>query len=176
MPDIDALLRRLQGPPPPPRAPRIPGRSFPWRPVLAMAAGVAVAIGGISLLPEPEVLTRGGEDTAPAGVFLDLRMVVERNGQAYRVSRHAPCRVGERLFFRIAADRQVPVVLLVEGPGGREEVARAVASPSATDVRSGSGLAAYVFDRPGTYTFVLTTDPSRACTPGNCTREILEVQ
>ncbi len=177
MHDVDVLLGRLIGPPPPVRAPAFPPRrSFPWRMALALAAGLTLLVTGISLRPESEVGYRGPGTHTPGAVFLDLRMVVERGGEAFRVSRNAGCQVGERVFFRIAADRQVPVVLLVDGPAGREEVARATASPAAADVRTGSGLAAYTFDRPGTYTFVLTTDPSLACSPETCTCETLEVQ
>ena len=167
MDDLDTLIRELKGPPPPPV--RLP-RKTRWIPIsaaLLAAAGILVWA-----WPEPQVGRRGqeGPDTD-----YDLRAVIDRDGQSVRVSPGALYQVGEVLYFRVAADRTGPAALWVEGPEGQVQVARPDLSPSPTDVRDAGGLVGWRFERPGRYSFYLSSEVGD-CPVGACARLDLEVR
>lgn len=174
--DIERLLGRLQGPEPEARPAPVPEAWPASRSViLAAAAALLVAVGGLAGWQGHEhyATTRGVEDAA---VSLDLRMVVERDGQAIRVHSGAEYSVGERAFFRIAASRQADVTLWVEGPDGRQQVGHFAASPELQDLSHGDGLLAWEFDQPGAYVFVLAEGEVDDCEPELCPRVSLEVR
>jgi hypothetical protein len=173
MPDLDQLIRDLRGAPPPRQAPQVT-KSRRWAPVaLAATALLAVGAGAAWMLADgPYVGLRGAEGTTD----LDLRMVVERGGRTLRVSRDGTCNIGEQVFFRVAANPRTELTLWVEGPLGKEEIARTFASPEPTDLESGHGMVSFEFERPGWHTFVLAPAGEEDCTVTVCQELSLEVR
>lgn len=172
MPDLDLLLRDLEGAPPPDRAPRLPVRIHPAQLALAAVALLSVGAAGFWLLDAPYRAERGG----PVHASVDLRMAVDRDGMTYRVSRDGVCYTGEQVFFRVAAYPASVVSLWVEGPLGKEDITRQVASPAPTDLETDAGMLTYEFERTGTYTFVLAPAGMESCSSGDCEKLTLEVR
>ena len=153
MRDPDDLLRALESPDPPDEAPPWPveRRSrLGWAVALAAAAVVALFLG----VRAPETPTTRGADASPP--TLDLRMAVERDGVAERVATGAVLRRGERVVFRVAADRETPARLWVEEPGGTSVIVETDAGPVPRDIGDPQGLLGYRFDSPGRHVFHLT--------------------
>ncbi len=173
MPDIEDLINRLEGPPPRrTTAPRPPRWSYQATAAIAMAAAVLISAGAW-LAQDHYQAARGLEGDYAA---LDLRMVVEREGQAYRVSRGSTYFLGERVFFRLSASREQQVSLWVVSPGGRELITVAQAAPTAYDLVSAGGLMGYEFDTPGEHSFILVQGDVEACTPRICPSVTVEVR
>jgi hypothetical protein len=171
MPELDIMIRDLKGAPPPREAPRLPG-SAP-RLVLAFAALALVGVGVYAMTERGSYSgTRGG--TGTPGV--DLRMVVARDGRTQRVTRGGLCHVGESVYFRVASHPAGGVVLWVEGPAGKESIARSPASPEPSDLETPTGMVSYEFDRPGAHTFVLAPAGEEDCGGTTCSKLTLEVE
>lgn len=147
--EMDVLVASLKGPTPPAHAPPIP-RIRRW-PFAVAGLGLAVAAGFL-FWPGPQTTPRG----AAGQPAFDLRLAVERDGVAYRVSRGETYHVGDTVYFRIAATPVSRAVLQVEGPGGRETVATLRAGPTPEDVQVDGQTVAWRFDAPGTWTFRLS--------------------
>ncbi|MFH1462938.1 MAG: hypothetical protein ABIO70_00925 [Pseudomonadota bacterium] len=171
MPELDDLIRDLKGAAPLPRAPELPART----PRLTIALAALVLVGaGIWVVSErgPYSRERGGTATPE----VDLRMVVERDGRSLRVSRDGPCHVGESVYFRVASSPAGEVVLWVEGPIGKEPIARKPASPVPADLQTPTGMVSYEFERPGAHTFVLAPAGKEDCPAAVCSTLTLEVE
>jgi len=172
MPDLDLLLRDLRGAPPPERAPKLPARTRPVQLSLAALALLGVGAAGFWLLDHPYRAERGGSVHAR----VDLRMAVERDGMTYRVSRDGVCYVGEQVFFRVASHPAGEVILWIEGPLGKENVTRQLASPAPTDIETEAGMLTYEFESTGMYTFVLAPAGTESCSSDRCEMQTLEVR
>lgn len=171
---IDGEIDRLVGPEPTHHQAPIPEeRSYRQVMLMAVAAVALLVVGGFAGWQGHGVATTRG--LAEHAAVLDLRMVVERGGQAVRVHEDAAYLVGERVFFRIAASEPTEVGLWVHAPDGVQEIARTMAGPQAQDLGSGESLVAWEFDRPGQYRFVLVQGEPAVCTPARCPGITLEV-
>lgn len=167
MREVDDLLRALETPEPPERPPAWPEPRPPfwrsahlWLPVSAALAAALLLWIALPHDPQRDVQMRGIEDELP--IQLDLRMVVERGGVAVRVSSGSALRTGERVLFRVQADRPAEATLWVEGPMGNTAVASPQVGTRPQDVGDRRGLVGYRFDTPGRYVFRL------APTEGSC--------
>jgi hypothetical protein len=171
MPELDALIRDLRGAPPPREAPRLPGPAP--RLALVLAALALVGVGVYAMTGHgPYSGTRGGTGTPT----VDLRMVVERDGRTQRVTREGLCHLGESVYFRVASHPAGEVVLWVEGPAGKEPIARIPASPEPSDLETPTGMVSYEFERPGAHTFVLAPAGEEDCPGATCSKLTLEVE
>ncbi len=168
--EIDRLVDLLDGPPPPPRAPD-PVRKLPLYGA-GFAGLLLAALALLFALPEHYIGTRGGTHEPE----MDLRMVVERDGQAYRVTQGTVYRIGEMMFFSVAASRDCAAGLWVSGPSGQERIAQLEVTTELRKVEQEGGLLAWQFDEPGSYTFALTTDAEGECRPPSCSEVKVEVE
>jgi hypothetical protein len=175
MRDVDELLRALDSPEPEGEAPAWPApRRARW-PLPALSALSALSALAAALLvwwwSSPAPTLRGLPDDA---VELELRMVVERGGVAVRLPRRLPLQTGERVLFRVQADRPTQASLWVEGPSGREDIASPEVGTAPRDVGDDRGLVGYRFDGPGRYVFHL--EPQDGSCAGSCPALEVEVQ
>src|SRR5687768_13816545 len=114
--DVDDWVQDLQGLGQAPRAAPAWPRQRRWWPV-SFGVGLAAAglLGVWLATSETPAGLRGGMGAEP---ILELRLAVERGGVAVRLS--GPCRVGERVFFRLSSSLPARAHVWVEGPSGRE--------------------------------------------------------
>ena len=173
MPDPDDLLRALRAPSHPPRRPLArgattspsgggPRRVRCWRPP-----------GWCWRSPwQPEPSRARGAELHPA--TFDLRMVVERGGVAKRVATGTKLRLGERVMFRVSADRATSARLWVEEPTGTAVIVETDAGPVPQDVGDGRGLVGYRFESPGRHVFHLTSGAGGEC--ADCPSVAVEVE
>lgn len=169
--DVDDLLRALRAPEPPLEPPPLPR---PWRWTFPAAfVGVAVAAAAVSLVwlrpssaPVGPLIPRGGGGSEPLAV--DLKLAVESAGSATHLEPGARVGLGQRVFFRVGAQEPTEVRLWVEGPSGREDIARLHTGPTPVDVTAGAGHVAWWAEKPGTYVFHATSDPEGLCVPASC--------
>lgn len=153
---LDAMIRGLELPPPPARAPRPTPQRWGLPVALALAAAVLLAVGAASLGDRDHARLRG--TPTEAAPVLDLRMAVERASTTMRVTDGGRYHLGERVFFRVSANQSTSAVLWVEGPDGRQIIERLQVGPKVEDVGDAHGLVSYVFDRAGRYTFGLSSE------------------
>lgn len=157
--DVDDWVRDLQvlGQAPP-QAPAWPAerRWWPWGLTLGLAA--ACAVGLWFAAARAPVGLRGGLSAQPA---LELRLAVERGGVAVRLA--GPCRVGERVFFRLSSSMPTRVHVWAEGPAGSEPLGVVDLEGGSLDLGSGGGLVAYQFDQAGQYLFHASSDGMGLC-------------
>lgn len=174
MPDPDDLIRALQSPDPPAEAPPWPVERRPPRLRWWAAAGAVLAAAGLVLAfgwPTEPSRARGAE---PDPATFDLRMVVERGGVARRVATGAKLRLGERVMFRVSADRPTSARLWVEEPTGTSVIVETDAGPVPRDVGDGRGLVGYRFESPGRHVFHLTSGAGGEC--ADCPSLAVEVE
>jgi len=160
-PEMDALFGRLKAPAPPLHPPAIvvPLYRRRWIQGAALAAALLLSVVGARQLQEPLVTARGaGAADGAAAPTVELRLVVERDGEAKRLAQRELCAVGEVVYFRVAASEAA--ALSVEGPSGIEAIAAVDASDGVADVSGPDGLVGYRFDEPGPHTFILISGPS----------------
>ena len=159
---IDALVRGLRADAPP-HAPAIPV-PLRWRvPALLLAAVLLAAV--LPGVLQPADPARVGSRGAPVmSAPLDLRMLVERDGVAMRITDGAVAFVGERVYFRGAGPEGARLQLSVTEPHGEVLLKAFDATASGVDVRTEHGLLAYEFEAPGEYIFALGDDVSTPAT------------
>jgi len=182
MTDVLTLVRALEGPPAPPDPPAWPAHAHGTRRVVLplVVATVALAAGAIAWLRPSAVAPVSPPDPGlrglAGGVEVDLRLAVERPGGLERVRRDAACRLGDRVFVQVAASRDAPVAVWVEGPAGTERIAEVEAGREPVDVRLPGGWVAYEFTLPGPHTFVASPEGFGTCTPPACFRQTVEAR
>ena len=156
-------------------AARLPPRPPARRRVAALvlvAAVLALAVWPFLRSDEAPGLRGGGGRPPPA----HLELMVERSdGTIVRFVERNPLAVGDRLFFRLSADREAVVFLRVAGPEGREVIAESAVGPSGTTVQGPGGALYYAVERTGAYVFEASAEPDGACNPGLCDRHTVKV-
>jgi hypothetical protein len=169
--DVERLVSGLRGGLPPATAPAMPGARR-W-PALALAAALLLGAGGVGFWQSEPVVAFRGIGGAPQ---LDLRIAVSREGRTYRVNPSGSYFVGETVYFRVASSPAGEVLVSVSGPAGQEIIGRAEASPRPTDLGGPTGVVAYDFPVPGSYTFTLSPSSDPGCSGSSCARMSLEVR
>jgi hypothetical protein len=157
--DVDDWVRDLEGLGQAPRvAPAWPAERRWWPVSLGLGLAAASLLGVWLATSEVPVGLRGGLGTQPV---LELRLAVERGGVAVRLG--GPCRVGERVFFRLSSSLPARAHVWVEGPEGRELLGVTELEGSPIDLGGSGGLVAYQFDLPGQYLFRASPDGMGVC-------------
>jgi hypothetical protein len=100
-----------------------------------------------------------------------LRVVVDSGGRAERVRRTQIYPLGQQVFFGVRADPVASVSLWVDGPSGREVVARVDAGPDLTTLPT-----AYLLDQSGIWTFTLSAAAVGVCPPDSCDTVTIKIR
>lgn len=186
MTDPLPLLRALEGPPAPARAPAWPVPRRRRLPLLLAAAGTAALVLGVGwwtvgkprapgLSPDqlqPGWTTRGA-DAAPS---VDLRLAVQRGEDLERHRRGQAYAVGDRIYLQLAASAPAVVTAWVIDDGERQNLGSLEATREPQQLRSAAGLVAYECSEPGTIEVCASTLESATCEAPSCQCWPLEIR
>jgi hypothetical protein len=170
MDEVDRLISLLQGPVAPISPPDVRGieRRRRWRWAIGATVPLLAAAAALLWLGGPGTgQTQRGTGDPPQ---VELRLVMSDGHQARRLHRET----GERAYFRVAASEPAEVSLWVEGPRGRERIARVQADVEPQELRQGAGYLVYEFDTPGHYVF--SASVGERCAPPSCDQVVLEIR
>lgn len=196
--NLDELLKGLKGDPPPldmgflDEPQDAPEEAAPqsnvvelsqWRRRMWAMGGLLAAAGALfaiwpadSVQPgDGSLRVRGDATDGPVGV--ELRLMVRHNDNLERLTKGAAVSTGDRVYFRIQADRPTTVHVWADQDGDHTPIGQLHARPEATELTGASGGAVgWAFDTRTSVTFFASSAGPETCPPDACDRWTVDVQ